>query len=148
MKRTAIILATILGILGVSAGLGTAYAATTKPVYATPGSVTVAFYTPDNRDSEPDIEYVNAEAVFVASPYANFYKVQVSTSSKFTASTTTTINSQDVNANAITVPELELDTKYYYRVAVTNYEGDRLSSYSRVKSDTTPTEGYFDGWEE
>lgn len=128
MKRLTVI-ATAVALIVLAAPA--VQSATTKPSYAAPG-----------RPISPFGSDTTLEVVWTASPYADFYKVKYSTRSDM--SNPRYLNSRDPNANAVTLEDLRPATRYYLQVAVMNWDGVRLSSYSTRRSATTESAGWVD----
>ena len=100
-----------------------------KPVYDKPTGVSAAYHTDTTM-----------EVVFRTSPYANFFTVKYSLNSDM--SSAKYYKSQDINANAISLEDLIPGRRYYIRVAVSNWEGIRLSPYStKIFQNTDATYG-------
>lgn len=120
MRRWVTTLALTVALVAATAT--TAGSGTAKPEYVRPSSLIVVFATD-----------TTAELVWNASPYANYYKLQVSTRSDFDDDHRRTIREPDsVNVNAFTVTGLDPGRKHWARVAVCNWEGQRLSAWSKV----------------
>ena len=102
-----------------------------RPDYARPRNLTATM-----------IAGQTAELVWTVPPWANYFKVHVSTRADFdrTAADFQRIHvNESPNVNAVTVTGLEPGKKYFARVCVANWEGARLSEWSAVKSFRTTT---------
>lgn len=96
--------------------------ASAKPVYERPTGVQVAF-----GDAH------SAEVVWRGAAYANYYVLQLARNDEFEHAHLQS-EGDSPNVNAYTVDELEAGTKYWVRVAVCNWEGQRLSPWSAART--------------